>query len=339
MTDTLITVNKYDDLGTNVNKNTLGEAQIVKMYDEVPAKPSTPLEAVTQAAVQDNQEVKEEKTETEVSRRDSLKRISERERKANEKEKLANEKLAKAEQFHDSFKKFEEDPTLLAKAMGMETSEFLRKLQNKVFDIKEEPVKSVKQEDAIQQRFDQLEQQTKRLAEENFKSQKNTYISQHILPVLAKDPERFAELNAKIESSASYIHDLVHNHWLETGGREGKQGEIWSTEQVAEELEAELVAEKEKAIEELKKSPKLKKYFKDEVEVEQVSTKPAPVKTITSSLGSNASGGLPELPSRNQDGTKIVYNTVSDPREARRLRTAAAIKAQFPDRFTKTNKK
>lgn len=331
MTDTLTTITKFDDIGTNINKNTLGESQVVNLYQDT-SKASTEPEP----KVETKAELKD-KTETEVSRRDSLKRISERERKTMEKEKLANEKMAKVEQFHESFKKFEEDPTLIAKAFNMSTEEFLRKYQNKIFDIKED---SPKPETVAQDRLSALEDQTKRLSELNFQNQKSNYVNQFIVPILSQQPEKFELVNEKMAAHANYIHDIIHHHWMETGGNNG--GEIWEAKTVAEELEKELTENKEKEIEELKKSPKLRKYFKEEsvnkIDVEITHLNKTSPKTITSSLGSNADGGLPQLPQANKDGNKIIYQSLMDPKEAKRQKTAAAIRQQFPERFTKNKK-
>lgn len=332
MTDnTLQVITKFDAVGTNVKVDSLQDAKVVNLYQE--AKPVTPVAAVTQAAVAGNaaeKEVsKEEAKEVEPSRRDALKRISDRERELAKTERLAKEKLAKAEAFHEASKRFEEDPTLIAKAMGMETGEFLKKLQNKVLDI---PQEAVKPEDVMQKRLAAMEEQTKKLQDMQHQSERTTYLQQYILPVVTKDPDKFACINSDPAYSA-HIYDLIEAHYHETKGKE-----IWKVEDVAEALEQTLVAEREEVAKKLKNDPILKKYFKDEVEVKSVPTS-APVKTITSSLGANASGGLPNLPDRNAEGTKVSYIAVTDRREARRQATAQAIRQQFPEKFTKNNKK
>lgn len=332
--NSLQVIPQYDSIGTNVNKTNLQEVEVVQMYQETPKAASTPLAVVTQAAANQEapavkEEVKEE-AKTEGNRRDALKRLSDRERKLTESEKAVKEKLAKAEDFQKFYEQAKEDPRLIAKAFGMETGEFLKKMQHKVLDLKEE---APKPEVIAQQRIAQLEEQTKRLAETQAQAQKSAYVNQAILPILTKNAEKYPELSMNPEVYSSYIYDVINSHWRETGGEKG--GEIWQADKVAEALEAQAQEDLKAKAEVLRKSPTAKKYFKEEVETVQI----APVRTISSSLGSNASGGLPTLPEKTSDGAKIVYTSSLDPREARRQKTAQAIKQQFPDRFTKTNKK
>lgn len=315
------------DFGTNINKTILEEAKIENLYQAAPAK----LEEAPAHQIKAEGEVGSVAVPKEKQRKDALERISARERALMQKEKLANEKLAKAEEFQRFFEQSKEDPKLIAKAYNMETGEFLTKIQNNILNIKDEPKKP---EQVIQQRFDLLEEQTRNLAEANFKAQRNNYISQHILPVLLKEADKFQFINDKLDLYAPYMHDMIHNHWIDTGGEKG--GEIWKTEDVAEELEKELTDQAEKQAIELKKNPKLKKYFKEEVEIEHIA--PVSLKTITSSIGSNSSGGLPDFPKQNAEGTKIIYSETLDPKEAKRLRTAQAIAKQFPERFTRNKK-
>lgn len=315
------------------------DLQVVNLYDQPVTRKrfspaAAPVETVEEVVVETPEvenkvesEVKEE-SEGEVSRRDALKRISDRERKVSEQAKEVKDKLAKAEEFQKFFEAAKEDPTLIAKAFGMETGDFLRKMQNKVFDIKEEP----KKEDPVQTRFNALEQQTQQLLKAQADANRYGVISQHIMPVLTKDPEKFQVIHEDLNNNTNYIYDLINSHWLETGGEKG--GEILDANAVAEALEEKLTEKKLKDLENMKKLPKFRSQFVSQEDKKENKES----KEVTSPAKSVSAKAAPARPHQTADGAAIVYQDTLDSKDRKHEESKRYLRENFPHLFGKNKR-
>ncbi len=202
-------------------------------------------------------------SERRKERADAFRRAAEIERKAQATQKEANAMLAQAKQFQDFIEKAKTDPTLLAKAMGMDQNELLRKYQNKLFEIGEdEPV--VKPEEEVKQRLAQYEaerqQERRRAADIESQNTRNTYISSKIIPEISNDLDKYQLLNLNGKAAcAGFIYDIMNSHFQQTG-------EEMSVAEVAEEMENQLAQDIESKIAQVRKVAKFAKHFRDEQE-------------------------------------------------------------------------
>lgn len=202
-------------------------------------------------------EVVDEKAKKRQERADSFKRAAEMERKAQAAQKEAQAMMAQAKHFQELIVQAKQDPTLVAKAMGMSTEEFLRAYQNKVLSIDDAP--QVKPEEEVKQRLAQYEQERQqekqRMAQLESQTIRQSYISSKILPVIISDVEKFQLLNMNgKENAAGFIYDMMDAHYRKTG-------EELSVTEIAEEMETQLTQEIENKINEMSKVKKFSNRF------------------------------------------------------------------------------
>lgn len=175
---------------------------------------------------------------------------------------LQKEMEGQRKQF-DQFKQFMEmakkDPTAVAKAFGMDPTEFLRQYQNAMFNIPNEPPKPTPEED-LKARIERYEEERKQekqaMIQEREQMQRSNFIQFQILPVINGNTERFELLNLNgKEQCAEFIYDMMNSHWQQTG-------EVLKAEDVAEEMENQLAKEMEDKINSTKKLKKFNKHFR-----------------------------------------------------------------------------
>ena len=199
--------------------------------------------------------------EKRAARREEFRNAANAERRAMEMQKQAQAQLNQAKQFQALMEQAKKDPTAVARALGMEPTEFLRQYQNAMFNIPttvEEP--KLNPEEEIKQRLSKYEDERRREKEEfeRWKSQtvRNDYISAKILPVITSDPDKFELLNQNgKEACAGFIYDMMDAHYRATG-------EELNPSDVAEEMENQLVKEFEEKIAQTKKVKKFSKHFR-----------------------------------------------------------------------------
>jgi antitoxin component of RelBE/YafQ-DinJ toxin-antitoxin module len=197
-----------------------------------------------------------------AERRAAFKRAADVERRAVQMQKQAQEQLNQMKQFQSFMEQAKKDPTAVAKALGMDPTEFLRQYQNQMFNIPNEPVKPA--EESVQERLARYEEERKREKEElqQYKSQqiRNEYIQSRILPVIISDPDKFELLNQNgKEQCASFIYDMMDAHFRTTG-------EELNPLDVAEEMEAQLTKEFEEKLVATRKVKKFAKHFRTDTD-------------------------------------------------------------------------
>lgn len=285
----------------HMNNMDTSEPRVIKAYD--PAELQANVEAEVAEGSQEAQpsttqtaegtpEQPKTPAEERAERRAAFKRAADIEARARQMEKAAQEKLQKAQRFEEVANKAKENPVEVAKALGMDPTEFLRQYQNQMFNIPTEPEKP-KEED-VQTRLSRYEterqEERKRAQELESQTVRNGYISQKILPNLLANKEKFEILNHNnIEASAGFIYDMMDQHYRATG-------EELNPLDVAEEMENQLAKELEDRIVQVKKFARFSKYFKEDVQEATVTTTPptktlpsnTKSKTLSDSLGSGA---------------------------------------------------
>lgn len=209
-----------------------------------------------------------EKPATSAERRDAMKRANQEHAKAIQMQKEAKEMMAKAQRFQDVATKAATNPVEVAKALGMEPQEFLRRFQNEMFNIPNEEVK--KPEPTVDDRLKayETERAQERKAAADYQSEmiRMNYISTKIMPTLKSDTEKFQLLNYNdLEASAGFIYDMMNTHFQKTG-------EELNPADVAEEMENHLQQEFEDKIAQVKKIGKFSKHFA-KLEEEETPTK------------------------------------------------------------------
>ncbi len=226
-------------------------------------------EAQEEVAASEVSETAEEKPATSAERRDAWKRANQEHTKAIQMQKEAKEMMAKAQHFQDVSKKAATNPVELAKALGLEPQEFLRRFQNEMFNIPNEEVKA--QEPTVEERLKQYESERnkEKQAAAQYQSEmiRTNYITTKIMPSIKADPDKFQLLNYNnLEKSAGFIYDMMNDHYQKTG-------EELSPSDVAEEMENQLQQEFEEKIAQVKKIGKFSKHFRDE--------EPAPTEEVS----------------------------------------------------------
>lgn len=217
-------------------------------------------------------------------RKDAFRRAAEMERKASQTQKEAQQALMQAKQFQELLAQAKEDPTILAQYMGVEKSDLLRKMQNKVLEINEEPKKPEEEVNERLARYEQERQVEKEQAAQlRYHQIKQNYISNNVLPTISKDPEKYPLLNMEgKENVAGFIYDIMNSHFQSTG-------EELNIDEVAEEIENQLTKEIEEKVGTIRKVKKFSRYFKEEevtTPITQLSTKKT--KTLSDSYGTSA---------------------------------------------------
>lgn len=212
-------------------------------------------------------------------RRSAFKRAADVEQRARQMQKQAQEELKKLEQFKQFMSTAQKDPTAVAKALGMDPTEFLRQYQNAMFSIPNDPPKPAPEED-VKTRLERYEEERRKEKEElqQFKSQsiRNEYIQSKILPVIQSDVDKYELLNQNgKEQCASFIYDMMDAHYRATG-------EELNPQDVAEEMENQLTKEFEEKLASTKKLKRFSKHFRTDTDA------PGEEITIPGSLGEDA---------------------------------------------------
>lgn len=268
--------------------DTLGK-RIIKAFDDTPTQTTETAPTVNEDGTP-VETAEQSPAEKRAERRAAFKRAADIEARARQMEAQAKQKLAQAQRFEEVAAKANENPIEVAKALGMDPTEFLRKYQNSMFNIpaQEEPV--LKPEEEVKQRLERYENERKEEAKRNQELQsqlvRSNYISNKILPQLASNKEKFELLNHNnIELSAGFIYDMMDAHYRATG-------EELNPVDVAEEMENQLLKELEEKLANARKVTKLSKYFREEVqEATQAAVKTPPAqlgaksKTLSDSMG------------------------------------------------------
>lgn len=203
-------------------------------------------------------------SEARKQRREEWKEANRTMQRAMQMEKEAKAKLAQVQRFEQVASKAKENPIEIAKALGVDPTEFLRLYQNQMFNITEEKEQpKLDPEEEIKQRLSRYEEERakEKYEMEMFKSQsiKQNYIASKILPVILADKDKYELLNSngEAEASAAFIYDLMDNHYRSTG-------EELNPEDVAEAMEEELVKELESKILSTKQVKKFSKHFRED---------------------------------------------------------------------------
>lgn len=210
----------------------------------------------------------EDKPSTSAERRDALKRANAEHQKAIKMQQEAKEMLAKAQQFNELSSKVQKSPVELAKSLGMDPAEFLRRYQNEMFSIPNEEDKP--KELTVEERLAQYENERQKEKVDNAKYQqemiRSNYIANKILPVIKADPDTFQLLGYNgAEVSANFLYDILNDHYLRTG-------EELNPADAALEMENQLQIEFEEKISKVKSIGKFKKHFRDDAAAEAETT-------------------------------------------------------------------
>lgn len=213
-----------------------------------------------------NDNTSEEKQEKELSsterreeRRASFKRAADIERRAQQEMKIAKEKISQASRVDALLQEAKKDPTAVARALGLEPTEFLRQYQNAMFNIPTTVEEKLSPEQELRQKLERYEQERK-IEKEQFQqlqsqTVRSNYIHSKILPVINQDIEKFELLNMNgKEKCAEFIYDMMDAHYRSTG-------EELSAQDVAEEMEEQLTKEFLSRIETTKTIKKFQKHF------------------------------------------------------------------------------
>lgn len=273
----------------------VGEVSFAKAGKEPVAETATTTETAAPATETVKNETTEEKSAADkrAERREAYKETDKAYQRAIQMQKEAQAKLDRVAAFEKLVQSVDADPRELAKALGKDPTEFLRKYQNATFGIKEEesPPDPIKQ--AQEQYAKEREADRQQLSQLQYQITKTNYIRDKILPELDKDPDKYELITKRNkDGNASLIYDIMNEHYQ-------KYGEELTAAEVAEEMEAGLLRESEAQIKNAKEFKKLANYFKvDEATVaaiaEQVQkTEPEQLssekpKTISNALGSGA---------------------------------------------------
>lgn len=188
----------------------------------------------------------------------------------------AEGKSKQFKQFSELMQQAKEDPTVLARALNMDPSEFSRKIFNKQYSIKDDPApqKEESPEEKTQRRLDEYERYIQEEKERRIKEQaqnnehqnqmiKRNYIEKSILPCI-KDEHEFIKRNDE-QVCAEMIYDLMNsafNEHLMAGGTE--ENFPLKAEDVVNEMELSLEKRAEEELEKARGISKLRKYFRDE---------------------------------------------------------------------------
>ena len=288
------------------------EPKVVKSYENKPAaephvpqvilgKPSkelttetstTPEASATETAAPATETEDKSAADKRAERRDSFKEADKAYQRAMAMQKEAAAKLDQAKKFAELQALADSNPIELAKALGKDPTEFLRKYQTNMFGLKdEEPAADVKSE--LDKYAKEREADRQAMHQMQFHINKNNYIKDKILPELTKDPDKYELITKKnLDGNASLMYDIMNEHYQ-------KYGEELTAAEVADEMEAGLMKEVETSIKNAKEFKKLAAHFRvDEATVQAIAEATAKPelskkeevkpKTISNNLGSNA---------------------------------------------------
>ena len=294
---------KYDGLSTNVVINP-PERKIIRSYAER-EKPQAQVSFAKSSQENSSEEQARDTTEeaplTRTERAAQFRHARDVEKRAMQLKKQAEQQFDQARGFQQLMQEARKDPTVIAKAMGMEPNEFLRQYQNQMFNIKDEPEVTLKPEEEVKQRLDRYEAERiqERKLNQEIQSQtiKQTWVTTKILPVLDEEEFELIHLQGSKEEIGGFIYDIMNDHYCKTG-------EELDPKEVAEEMERVLLADYESKVQGVRKAKKLSKYFVPEESAQlgagpgrnEVKAKPAQLgsRTLSSRLENpNLSTGEP----------------------------------------------
>lgn len=201
--------------------------------------------------------------EERTQRRVAFKRAADVERRAMQMQKEAQATLQQTKQVKQFMDMFDKDPIEAVKILGRDPEAAFAKFQNAMLHIPNDPPKPTAEQE-YRQRLDRLEEERKREKEEaakrNWEFNKQDYVSNHIVPVITGDPDRFEILNGNDPKLiGAFIYDMMNTHFLNTG-------EELDIIAVCEETESRLLEEMEKATLNSKKFKKLAKHYRTDTD-------------------------------------------------------------------------
>lgn len=200
--------------------------------------------------------------EKRAERRASFKHAADIERRAMQMQKEAEHTLNQTKQVQQFLALIDTDPVKAVQALGKDPNDILRKYQNGMFNIPNEPEKP--KVESTEEKLARYESERKREKEEilNYKLQndRSMYIQNNILPVITAEPDTFELLNMNgVDTCAGFIYDMMNAHFQSTG-------ETLNARDVAEEMENQLTNEFEDKIKVTRGIKKLSKHFRTDTD-------------------------------------------------------------------------
>lgn len=230
-------------------------------------------------------------------RRQQFKSAADVERRAINMQKQAEEQLKQLNQFKTFMEQAKKDPTVMARALNMDPTEFLRQYQNAMFAIPNDPKQEgpkLSPEEEVKARLERYDAERKaereQFAEMRSNSIRQDYIQNKILPVILSNPSQYEILNLNgRDTCAGFIYDMMNAHYLQTGQELNPQD-------VADEMENQLSKEYEEKILMTKKLNKFKDHFRDDTSAPgqelsvpgQLGESDSPIQTRTSAIDNQA---------------------------------------------------
>jgi hypothetical protein len=206
---------------------------------KVAEQAATERDGAAAEAPKEGEKPAEEAKATDADRRKEWLAIQRLKRSLAEKEKRAGENLTRAEAFAKAKALADsgEDPTAILAAAGLDPAVYYKKLTDYALSDKakrpEDPVAKELREhkERLDKYAKDLEVQTKSLEEERALAQHNKAISDHVIPLLQGNPDRFEALFAEYGSNAAVeVYRTVWEIYQQTG-------KARKFEEVADEME------------------------------------------------------------------------------------------------------
>jgi hypothetical protein len=200
---------------------------------------------------------------SEAAKRREWLQIQKLKRSIAEKEKAAGENLKRAEGFARvrALAESGEDPTAILREAGLDEAKYYQKLTEYALSDKakrpEDPVTKELREhkERLDKYAKDLEVQTKTLEEEKALSQHNRAISDHVIPLLQNNPDRYEAIFAEYgQNAAVEVYKTVWEIYQQTG-------KARKFEEVADEMEAYWSETIDKGIEAASKLKKFQNRF------------------------------------------------------------------------------
>lgn len=260
--------------GTN-NISTLAEPEKIRIASTVEKPRSFDVEENESST---STEVSAPQTDAErrAARREEYREAAAIRQRALQMQKQAEQRIKETESFASLMQQAKEDPTVLAKALGMDLTEFQRKLFNKAYQIEEEqvPAKEESFEEKTNRRLmeyekelesDRVRRQEEMRRQQELESEriKHTFISNQILPHITENHE-FILRNDK-HSCAALVYDMMNQAFMEHCSQGGTEADFpLKAEDVINEMEEELERRSVEQLTQAKSINKLKKFFSEE---------------------------------------------------------------------------
>lgn len=267
-------------LGSNTIGNVPAE---IKRYSVQTTKSAEEADSSVTSVLDRDVSSTESVDETSVERR--TRRAAEYREAANirdralEMKRQAENQLKETSEFKTLMNQAKEDPTILAKALGMDSSEFQRKMFNKMYSIKEEavPEKEENFEEQTKRRLSEYEQeraqekdrQLQQMAEQRLQkdvADKNNYVKNKIIPSINEGHEFI--INNGTEYCANLIYDSMNAMYKAEVEKAYQQGRQYNPDDfqlqaidVIDQMEEELYKRSEEQMIKARSVKKLSKYF------------------------------------------------------------------------------